>query len=113
MIKLKDLLRENSPSNIFIPRRAEDRIERLIKIYIKNGSQGDLQLNNMNLTKLPEILKTVEVGGNFYCNENKLTSLDGAPKSIGGNFDCSGNNLTSLVGSPKFVGGNFSCGSKT
>jgi hypothetical protein len=41
MIKLKDLLLEQETPNIFIPRRMEDRIERLIKQYIRNGSKGD------------------------------------------------------------------------
>ena len=55
MIKLKDLLLEAKAPSIFIPRRTEDRVERLIKDYIRNGSKGDLILSElpMKLTKLP------------------------------------------------------------
>ena len=131
MIKLKDILLENTAPDIFVPRRMEDRIERMIRLYIRNGSQGDLDLSDMNLTVLPEILKDISVGrdffcgtnnltslencpktvgGNFFCGHNKLTSLKGAPSSVGGSFYCSFNYLTSLTGVPKFVGGSFSCG---
>jgi len=46
---------------------------------------------------------------NFYCNNNNLTSLKGAPSSVAGDFGCSNNNLTSLKGAPSSVGGNFWC----
>ena len=132
MIKLKDILLEGKPPSIFVPRRTEDRLERMIKSYIRNGSKESLELSNMNLTELPEILKDITVGGHFFCHNNKLTSLINAPKSVDGvflcsnnkltslkgssvsvgiiNFDCSFNNLTSLAGAPKTVGGDFSCG---
>ena len=109
MIKLKDLLFENEAPNIFVPRRIEDRVERMIKDYIRNGSKGDLDLSNMNLTKLPDILKDITVRGNFYCYNNKLTSLENCPKTVGGNFNCRGNNLTSMNGMPKKIGGNVIC----
>jgi len=35
---------------------------------------------------------------NFCCENNKLRSLEGAPKEVGENFDCSFNKLTSLKG---------------
>ena len=131
MIKLKQLLLENTAPDIFVPRRIEGRVERMIMLYVKNGSKGDLDLSDLNLTKLPEILKNISVGrdffcgtnnltslencpktvgGSFYCGHNKLTSLEGSPKSVGGSFYCGFNNLTSLTGAPKFVGGVFSCG---
>ena len=132
MIKLKDILLEGKPPSIFVPRRTEDRLERMIKSYIRNGSKESLELSNMNLTELPEILKDISVGGHFFCHNNKLTSLINAPKSVDGvflcsnnkltslkgssvsvgiiNFDCSFNNLTSLAGAPKTVDGDFSCG---
>ncbi len=131
MIKLKDILLEGKPPSILVPRRMEDRIERMIMLYVKNGSKGDLDLSDLNLTVLPEILKDISVdgdffcgtnnltslkncpktvGGSFYCGHNKLTSLDGAPEYVGGSFYCSFNNLKSLTGAPKFVGGVFSCG---
>ena len=131
MIKLKDILLESTAPDIFVPRRIEGRVERLIMLYVKNGSKGDLDLSDLNLTKLPEILKNISVGrdffcgtnnltslencpktvgGSFYCGHNKLTSLDGATEYVGGSFYCSFNNLKSLTGAPKFVGGVFSCG---
>ena len=45
----------------------------------------------------------------FSCEGNRLTSLDGAPKSVGGNFFCNNNHLTSLDGAPKKVDGIFHC----
>ena len=134
MIKLKDLLFESTAPDIFVPRRVEDRLERMIKDYIRNGSKESLELSNMNLIELPAILKNVTVGRNFYCNFNKLTSLinspsivvgsfycgsnrlislKGAPKSVGRDFFCGVNNLTSLDGAPTYVGGSFSCGNNS
>ncbi len=111
MIKLKDLLLEGKPPSIFIPRRIEDRIERMIKTYIRNGNKGDLDLDlsDLKLTKLPEILKDITVDGNFFCFNNNLTLLINAPSSVGDDFDCSYNDLTSLAGAPKTVGGFFDC----
>ena len=109
MIKLKDILLENDDPNIFIPRRIEGRVERMIKIYIRNGSKGNLSLNRVGLTKLPDILKDITVGGSFDWSYNNLTSLENCPKTVGGNFGCGFNNLTSLEGSPSSVGGNFDC----
>ena len=113
MIKLKDILLEGKPPSIFIPRRMEDRVERMIKQYIRNGSKGVLELSNMNLTELPEILKDITVSGFFICSNNKLTSLNNSPKTVGGYFSCSNNNLTSLVGAPTSVGGAFNCGNNS
>ena len=109
MIKLKDLLLENTAPDIFVPRRTEDRIERYIKDYIRNGSQGDLRINQLDLIELPAILKDITVSGHFICSNNKLTSLNNSPKTVGGYFSCSNNNLTSLVGAPTSVGGAFNC----
>jgi hypothetical protein len=50
------------------------------------------------------------VDGDFYCSDNKLTSLEGAPSSVGGNFSCSDNKLKNLIGGPKRVDGDFFCG---
>ena len=76
MIKLKDILLESTAPNIFIPRRTEDRLERLIKLYIRNGNKGNLDLSDLKLTKLPALLKDIDVGGSFYCGNNNLTSLE-------------------------------------
>jgi hypothetical protein len=109
MIKLKDILLESTAPDIFVPRRIEDRVERLIKNYIRNGSKGNLSLSGLNLTKLPDILKDISVGGSFFCYNNKLTSLENCPKTVGGYFNCSINELTSLKGAPSSVGRHFYC----
>ena len=113
MIKLKQLLFEATAPDIFVPRRMDDRIERMIKDYIRNGSKGNLELSNMNLIELPAILKDITVSGHFICSNNKLTSLNNSPKTVGGYFSCSNNNLTSLVGAPTSVGGAFNCGNNS
>ena len=130
MIKLKDILLESTAPDIFIPRKIEDRVVRLIHLYVRNGSKGELDLRNRNLIELPEILKDItvdryfdcshnnlislknspkSVGGSFICNSNELTSLEGAPKYVSGNFICNNNHLTSLKGAPNIINGNFAC----
>jgi hypothetical protein len=109
MIKLKQLLLESTAPDIFVPRRMDDRLERMISVYIRNGSKGDLNLNSMNLTVLPDILKDISVDGDFYCGNNNLTSLENAPKSVDGSFYCDNNLLTSLKFAPSSVGGSFIC----
>jgi hypothetical protein len=58
------------------------------------------------------------INGDFYCQHNLLTSMEGMPKYIKGNFDCSNNKIESLVGSPILLKtvehtlwdvGNFEC----
>jgi hypothetical protein len=49
------------------------------------------------------------VSGHFFCSNNELTSLKGAPQTVGGDFSCSYNDLTSLEGAPQTVGGDFNC----
>ena len=109
MIKLKDILLESTAPDIFIPRRMEDRIERMISLYVKNGSKGDLDLSDLNLTVLPDILKNISVGRDFFCGHNNLTSLENCPKTVGGSFYCGHNKLTSLDGATEYVGGSFYC----
>lgn len=110
MIKLKDILFEGKPPSIFIPRRMEDRVERMVKQYIRNGSRNELDLSDYGLTKLPEILKNVDVERYFICSFNKLTTLENSPKTVGGSFYCGNNQLISLKGAPTYVGGEFGCG---
>ena len=54
-------------------------------------------------------VKFGKVIGDFICDNNKLTSLEGAPQEVGGKFDCRDNQLTSLVGAPQEVGEDFGC----
>ena len=68
---------------------------------------GDFYCSNNNLTSLegaPSVVK-----GNFSCFNNNLTSLQGAPSAVKGDFYCTNNNLTSLEGAPSVVKGVFSC----
>ncbi len=83
-----------------------------IRNYTINGDgtidvDGDVNLDDKNLTKLP--LNFNRVSGAFYCFYNQLTTLEGAPKEVGGDFYCRDNNLTSLEGAPQSVGGGFYC----
>ena len=50
-----------------------------------------------------------KVGGSFWCNNNQLTTLEGAPQKVGGGFNCQDNQLTTLKGAPKRVGRDFHC----
>jgi hypothetical protein len=68
---------------------------------------GDVNLNNRGLTKLP--LRFGKVSGYFSCSSNDITTLEGSPTYVGGNFSCYANKLTSLVGGPREVGGAFYC----
>jgi len=68
----------------------------LYKMPKKFVIKGNLNLSGLGLTELPD-LSDVIVEGDFCCNNNRLTSLKGAPKGIGGDFMCLGNQLTSLA----------------
>ena len=70
--------------------------------------QGDFNCSNERLESLLDI-SFGHVSGNFYCFNNQLTSLEGAPQTVSGHFFCSRNQLTSLKGSPQTVDGHFYC----
>ena len=67
---------------------------------------GDVWINDRGLSKLPDLSKVI-VRGSFICSDNKLTSLEGAPREVRNTFRCDYNRLTSLKGAPKKVGGVF------
>ena len=69
---------------------------------------GDVLMHRHEMTSIPEGFPT-EIRGDFYCHDNKLTTLRGAPMEVGGDFKCYDNELTSLKGAPEKVGGNFYC----
>ena len=69
--------------------------------------EGDVDLRDKRLTKLP--LKFNHVSGGFYCYNNQLVTLEGSPQSVGSHFYCGNNQLTTLEGGPKSVGGGFYC----
>ena len=68
--------------------------------------QGNVDLRNLCLTELFD-LSDVEIEGYYWCNNNYLTSLRGAPLTVRHSFQCYGNPLTSLEGIPKTVGVHF------
>jgi len=69
--------------------------------------QGDVDISDKGLKELP--LKFNDVSGSFYCPDNQLVSLEGAPQSVGKDFYCHNNKLVNLEGAPQSVGGHFSC----
>jgi hypothetical protein len=90
--------------------RLEQKLAEKLGLYFENGlwnSDRNINLSEMNLTKLP--LKFGKIMGNFWCFNNKLTSLKGAPYSIGENFDCSRNRLKNLENTPTLLGSYFDC----
>ena len=69
--------------------------------------EGDCNIGGLGLVEIPVQFRVVT--GNFHCDHNQLTSLEGAPVSVGGDFYCYSNQLTSLEGAPVSVGGIFYC----
>ena len=83
-----------------------------IKNYTINNDgsidvDGDVNLTNRRLSKLP--LKFGSVSVDFNCYNNQLTSLQGAPEFVGVSFNCHNNQLTTLEGAPKSVHEDFNC----
>jgi hypothetical protein len=104
-----DKLVEKMEEKIRIKKFLEGRVDRTFEIV--NGVvnvEGSVDLSKQKLTSFEGIQFGV-VTGNFYCYDNKLTSLEGSPKKISGGFNCSNNKLTSLEGSPREVGEDFNC----
>jgi hypothetical protein len=60
---------------------------------------GDVYLCGRGLEKLPDFSSLV-VQGNFYCNGNRLKTLEGAPMRVTGIFECHDNQLENLAGAP-------------
>jgi hypothetical protein len=102
---------------LFVAKQTESKISKICKKYeIENWSinpeglvdvDDDVNLYGMYLIKLPLIF--CHVSGDFYCHKNKLTCLEGSPRSVGGDFVFFENELTSLEGGPKTVRGSFYC----
>ncbi len=111
--KMLSIVNEDSDlDSLFKPASVDEVIQRQLEGCIKNpdgtySCDGDINLSGLGLTKLP--VKFKEVGGSFYCHNNQLTTLEGAPQKVGGWFDCSNNQLTTLEGAPQKVGGWFDC----
>ena len=80
----------------------------LSKLHLKFGRvTGNFYCQSNKLTTLEGC--PLEVGGELWCYSNKLTTLESCPREIGGDFMCHNNKLTTLEGCPKEVGGNFDC----
>ncbi len=112
MIKLKDILLEAKAPSIFVPRRTDDRVERMIKSYIRSGPppHGDLDLSDMNLDKIPEILKGITLDGSLNVSVNpKIKTLENSPRKIMGNFRCHSTGISDFVGGPEYVGRGMFC----
>ena len=81
MIKLKDILFESDEFDVLKPRRnREERdknyqivLQKQIQDYIKNGSKGTLNLDNVTIQSLPDNL--TKVGGDLYLINSKVTKL--------------------------------------
>ena len=69
---------------------------------------GNFDCSGQGLTDF-KVVKFGKVSGNFYCNNNQLTSLEGAPQSVSRGFNCHYNQLTTLEGAPQSVGRSFFC----
>ncbi len=80
----------------------------LINIPIKFGKvEGDFDCNGNRISSLEGCPDEVE--GDFHCSDNLLNSLKGCPSKVGRNFYCVMNYLTSLKGCPKEINGAFIC----
>ena len=83
MIKLKDILLENDGGelDILVPRRGKEQrvaqyknlVIRKIQEYIKNGSKGDLDLVETDITELPSNL--THVGGTLFLMGSTIQKL--------------------------------------
>jgi len=113
LLKVFEVVNEDSDlDSLFKPASTDEVVQRRLEGCTKNSDgtyscSGDVDLSNLGLTKLP--VKFKEVGGSFYCYDNKLTTLEGCPQKVGGWFDCGKNKLTTLKGCPQKVGGGFDC----
>ncbi len=79
-----------------------------IRQLVETTYGNDINLISKRLVELPNNLPQT-VTGKFWCNRNKLTSLEYCPSYVGGNFWCYDNKLTSLKYCPSQVGGSFRC----
>jgi hypothetical protein len=69
---------------------------------------GDFDCSGHGLTDLKGV-KFGKVGGYFWCYNNRLTTLVGAPQTVDGDFNCMNNHLTTLEGAPQSVKWEFDC----
>lgn len=99
MIKLLDLLKEDSP---FVPRGSKEErgkdynriTQNKIQEYIKNGMEGYLDLSNSPITSLPSNL--TKVGGDLNLFRAPITSLPDNLTRIGGDVNLNRTKITSF-----------------
>jgi len=129
---LLENLIEQGEKDLFKPYSLEEYMKIVLRNCTKNSDgtyscEGNVNLTGLGLKKIPVRFKRVEgsffcennklttlegpkyVGGSYFCEHNELTTLKGSPKRVKGEFDCSYNNLTTLEGAPKYVGNLFDC----
>jgi hypothetical protein len=68
---------------------------------------GYVNISEKDLDKIP--IKFDIIFDYFYCDNNKLVSLEGSPRQVGAGFYCNINKLKSLNGCPEKVGDIFNC----
>ncbi len=91
------------PGNIDIGRRGLDRLPDLSCVIV----EGSFYCHDNNLTSLKGA--PAEVRRGFWCNGNQLETLEYLPRGISGQFICQNNRLTSLKGAPPEVTGDVNC----
>lgn len=103
-MKLQELITEGKEVNLI----GKIISGKLVTAETRNETWNtDFYCGDEKLTTLVGAPK--KVIGNFNCEYNKLTSLEGGPKEVDSMFLCSYNTLTSLKGAPRKVGKDFIC----
>ena len=94
-MKLSTLLESTTISTV-------DSLADLKRVTEPVNVTGSVNLSDLKLARLPVKFGEVEYFY-FYCSDNKLTSLEGAPSRVHKSFLCNHNLLTSLEGAPSQV----------
>jgi len=107
---IENLLEDEN--GLFKPFSEEEYVKHLIRNCTRNSDgtyscKGNVNLTGLGLKKIPVKFKRVEES--FYCMENELEDLEGAPEYVGKDFFCAFNKLKTLEGGPKYVGGHYFC----
>lgn len=94
-----------SPAEIFLEQEGIPFRRRCDgSVYVKEP----IYLNDKGLERLPD-LSNVVLDASFYCQNNQLSSLRGAPQIVTGGFFAQSNALVTLDGAPTDVGAAFYC----
>ncbi len=96
------LIFENLRNNFKVDGKATIDSQGLILV------NGTVELTE-DIQKLP--VKFKAVSQDFIVENSELITLEGCPEEVGGNFSCWSNKLTSLRFAPKYVEGDYNCGS--